>query len=302
MLEDKTVPNENTTEESVEVTLDENNKAIDTSQPEEQVEVSQEQKEQVQEETEQYSAKVKARIDKLTKRLREAERREESALAYAQGVQKEAQDIKSKYETLDKNYIDEFGSRVENQLDLAKNKLKNAIAQRDIEAQIEANQEIARLTIDAERIKYSKQIQEQQKSKETVDNQAQNTQQTYQPKPKADPKAVEWAEKNDWFGEDEVMTEAAKAIHKNLVLQEKIDPTTDLYYDELDKRIREYFPQKFNNGGSPEATRVAQPVASATRSTKTSGRRTVKLSPSQAAMAKRLGVTLEQYAKYVKEA
>lgn len=302
MLEDKTVPNENTTEESVEVTLDENNKAIDTSQPEEQVEVSQEQKEQVQEETEQYSAKVKARIDKLTKRLREAERREESALAYAQGVQKEAQEIKSKYETLDKNYIDEFGSRVENQLDLAKNKLKNAIAQRDVEAQIEANQEIARLTIDAERIKYSKQIQEQQKSKETVDNQAQNTQQTYQPKPKADPKAVEWAEKNDWFGEDEVMTEAAKAIHKNLVLQEKIDPTTDLYYDELDKRIREYFPQKFNNGGSPEATRVAQPVASATRSTKTSGRRTVKLSPSQAAMAKRLGVTLEQYAKYVKEA
>ena len=302
MLEDKTVPNENTTEESVEVTLDENNKAIDTSQPEEQVEVSQEQKEQVQEETEQYSAKVKARIDKLTKRLREAERREESALAYAQGVQKEAQDIKSKYETLDKNYIDEFGSRVENQLDLAKNKLKNAIAQRDVEAQIEANQEIARLTIDAERIKYSKQIQEQQKSKETVDNQAQTTQQTYQPKPKADPKAVEWAEKNDWFGEDEVMTEAAKAIHKNLVLQEKIDPTTDLYYDELDKRIREYFPHKFNNGGSPEATRVAQPVASATRSTKTSGRRTVKLSPSQAAMAKRLGVTLEQYAKYVKEA
>lgn len=302
MLEDKTVPNENTTEESVEVTLDENNKAIEATQPEEQVEVSQEQKEQVQEETEQYSAKVKARIDKLTKRLREAERREESALAYAQGVQKEAQEIKSKYETLDKNYIDEFGSRVENQLDLAKNKLKNAIAQRDVEAQIEANQEIARLTIDAERIKYSKQIQEQQKSKETVDNQAQTTQQTYQPKPKADPKAVEWAEKNDWFGEDEVMTEAAKAIHKNLVLQEKIDPTTDLYYDELDKRIREYFPQKFNNGGSPEATRVAQPVASATRSTKTSGRRTVKLSPSQAAMAKRLGVTLEQYAKYVKEA
>lgn len=302
MLEDKTVPNENTSEESVEVTLEENNQAVESTQPEQQVEVSQEQKEQVQEETEQYSAKVKARIDKLTKRLREAERREESALAYAQGIQKEASEIKSKYETLDKNYIDEFGTRVENQLDLAKNKLKNAISQRDVEAQIEANQEIARLTIDAERIKYSKQIQEQQKSKETVVNQDQTTQQTYQPKPKADPKAVEWAEKNDWFGEDEVMTEAAKAIHKNLVLQEKIDPTTDIYYDELDKRIREYFPQKFNNGGSPEATKFAQPVASATRSTKTSGRRTVKLSPSQAAMAKRLGVTLEQYAKYVKEA
>ena len=98
------------------------------------------------------------------------------------------------------------------------------------------------------------------------------------------------------------MTEAAKAIHKNLVLQEKIDPSTDLYYDKLDEKIREYFPQKFNQGGSPEVAKVAQPVASATRTNKASGRRTVKLSPSQAAMAKRLGVTLEQYAKYVKEA
>ncbi len=304
MQEDKNVPIE-TSEESVEITLDENNKAIENAQPEkEEVQVAEAEsdKPKVEDETEQYSAKVKARIDKLTKRLREAERREESALSYAQGIQKEAQDIKSKYETLDKNYIDEFGSRVENQLDLAKNKLKNAIAQRDVEAQIEANQEIARLTIDAERIKYSKQIQEQNKEKQASETNTQQQTNTYQPKPKADPRAVEWAEKNEWFGEDEVMTEAAKAIHKSLVLQEKIDPSTDLYYDQLDKRIREYFPQKFSDGGSPEATRVAQPVASATRSTKTSGRRTVKLSASQAAMAKRLGVTLEQYAKYVKEA
>jgi len=304
MQEDKNVPIE-TSEESVEITLDENNKAIENAQPEKeevQVAETEAEKPKVEDETEQYSAKVKARIDKLTKRLREAERREESALSYAQGVQKEAQDIKSKYETLDKNYIDEFGSRVENQLDLAKNKLKNAIAQRDVEAQIEANQEIARLTIDAERIKYSKQIQEQNKEKQASETNTQQQTNTYQPKPKADPRAVEWAEKNEWFGEDEVMTEAAKAIHKSLVLQEKIDPSTDLYYDQLDKRIREYFPQKFSDGGSPEATRVAQPVASATRSTKTSGRRTVKLSASQAAMAKRLGVTLEQYAKYVKEA
>tara|TARA_E500000318_G_scaffold59747_1_gene55430 strand:- start:442 stop:1356 length:915 start_codon:yes stop_codon:yes gene_type:complete len=304
MQEDKNVPID-TSEESVEITLDENNKAIENAQPEKeevQVAETEAEKPQVEDETEQYSAKVKARIDKLTKRLREAERREESALSYAQGVQKEAQDIKSKYETLDKNYIDEFGSRVENQLDLAKNKLKNAIAQRDVEAQIEANQEIARLTIDAERIKYSKQIQEQNKEKQASETNTQQQTNTYQPKPKADPRAVEWAEKNEWFGEDEVMTEAAKAIHKSLVLQEKIDPSTDLYYDQLDKRIREYFPQKFSDGGSPEATRVAQPVASATRSTKTSGRRTVKLSASQAAMAKRLGVTLEQYAKYVKEA
>ena len=234
--------------------------------------------------------------------MREAERREESALQYAQGVQKEANEIKSKYETLDKNYIDEFGSRVNNQLDLAKNKLKNAIATRNVDQQIEANEEIARLTIDAERLKYSKQIQEQKKPEENVQNQVETQVNQQVPKPKADPKAVEWAEKNDWFGEDPVMTEAAKAIHKNLVLQEKIDPSTDLYYDKLDEKIREYFPQKFNQGGSPEVAKVAQPVASATRTNKASGRRTVKLSPSQAAMAKRLGVTLEQYAKYVKEA
>jgi len=304
MQEDKNVPIE-TSEESVEITLDENNKAIENAQPEkEEVQVAETEKPKVEDETEQYSAKVKARIDKLTKRLREAERREESALSYAQGVQKEAQDIKAKYETLDKNYIDEFGSRVENQLDLAKNKLKNAIAQRDVEAQIEANQEIARLTIDAERIKYSKQIQEQNKEKQAseTNTQQQTNDTTYQPKPKADPRAVEWAAKNEWFGEDLAMTTSAFAFHRQLVLQEKIDPSTDLYYDQLDKRIREYCPQKFSDGGSPEATRVAQPVASATRSTKTSGRRTVKLSASQAAMAKRLGVTLEQYAKYVKEA
>lgn len=300
MQEDKTVPID-TSGESIEVTLEEQqqNKII----PNERIEVQEESslsENRNEDETEQYSAAVKKRIDKLTKRLREAERREESALAYAQGIQKEANDIKSKYETLDKNYIDEFGSRVENQLDLAKNKLKNAIAQRDVEAQIEANQEIARLTIDAERIKYSKQIQEQNKNNQQ--NQAnENNQQQYQPKPKPEPKAVEWAEKNEWFGEDEVMTEAARAIHKNLVIQEKIDPSSQLYYDELDKRIREYFPHKFNEV-SPEVTKVAQPVASATRTNKMSGRRTVKLSPSQVAMARKLGVTLEQYAKYVKEA
>lgn len=305
MQQQETMPDQNV-EETVEVTVDETNKAIQTTQQEPDVEVTEtpttEEKPKVEDETQEYSASVKKRIDKLTKRLREAERREESALQYAQGVQKEANDIKSKYETLDKNYIDEFGSRVNNQLDLAKNKLKNAIATRNVDQQIEANEEIARLTIDAERIKYSKQLQDQKKPEENVQNQVENQVNQQVPKAKADPKAVEWAEKNDWFGEDPVMTEAAKAIHKNLVLQEKIDPSSDLYYDELDKKIREYFPQKFNQGGSPEVAKVAQPVASATRTNKASGRRTVKLSPSQAAMAKRLGVTLEQYAKYVKEA
>ena len=138
MLEEKNMPVD--TDESVEVTLEDNQQPIQNTEAE-KVEVAEQESPRMEEETEQYSAKVKSRIDKLTKRLREAERREESALAYAQGVQKEAQDIKSKYETLDKNYIDEFSTRVENQLDLAKNKLKNAIAQRDVETQIEANQE-----------------------------------------------------------------------------------------------------------------------------------------------------------------
>ena len=303
MQEDKTVPID-TSGESLEVTLEEENvKKVENEQTpavevEQTTQSTEEEKKPVEDETKEYSASVKKRIDKLTKRLREAERREEAAVAYAQGVQKESKEIKSKYETLDKNYIDEFGSRVENQLDLAKNKLKNAIANRDVEAQIEANQEIAKLTIDAERIKYSKQISDQQKPKEEEKD---KQEEPYQPKPKPDPKAVEWAERNEWFGEDEIMTEAARQIHKNLVLNERLDPTKDIYYDKLDQKLREYFPQKFNDGGSPEATKVAQPVASATR-TKTSGRRVVKLSPSQVAMAKKLGVTPEQYAKHVKEA
>jgi len=297
MQEDKTVPID-TSGESLEVTLDEDNvKKVETPVVEEALEVETQTEKPKEDETVEYSQSVKKRIDKLTKRLREAERREEAAVIYAQGVQKESKDIKNKYETLDKNYIDEFGTRVENQIDLAKNKLKNAIANRDVESQIEANQEIAKLTIDSERIKYSKQIAEQEKPKQ--EEVVQNQQETYQPRPKADPKAVEWAEKNDWFGEDEVMTEAARSIHKSLVLNEKVDPKTDLYYDQLDKRLRDYFPNKF--GASPEATKVAQPVASATR-TKTTGRRIVKLSPSQVAMARKLGVTPEQYAKHVKEA
>ena len=142
MQEQETMPND-----TVEVTVDETNKAIQTSEQEPSVEVTEtpsveESKPKVEDETVEYSASVKKRIDKLTKRLREAERREESALQYAQGVQKEANDIKSKYETLDKNYIDEFGSRVNNQLDLAKNKLKNAIATRNVDQQIEANSSI----------------------------------------------------------------------------------------------------------------------------------------------------------------
>ena len=300
MQEEKTVPID-TSGESLEVTLEEENTKVAEPEKTEEapaVEVE-ETKQDNTDETREYSASVKKRIDKLTKRLREAERREEAAVAYAQGVQKESKQIKDKYETLDKNCIDEFGTRVENQLDLAKNKLKNAIANKDVESQIEANQEIAKLTIDAERIKYSKQISDQQKPKEEEKD---KQDEPYQPKPKPDPKAVEWAERNEWFGEDEVMTEAARQIHKNLVLNEKLDPTKDIYYDKLDQKLREYFPQKFSDGGSPEATKVAQPVASATRTTKTSGRRVVKLSPSQVAMAKKLGVTPEQYAKHVKEA
>tara|TARA_Y100001937_G_scaffold94841_1_gene128661 strand:- start:384 stop:1295 length:912 start_codon:yes stop_codon:yes gene_type:complete len=303
MQEEKTVPID-TSGESLDVTLEEENtKKVEpesTETPTVEVQEAQETVEEtktVEDETKEYSASVKKRIDKLTKRLREAERREEAAISYAQGVQKESKEIRQKYETLDKNYIDEFGSRVENQLDLAKNKLKNAIANRDVEGQIEANQEIAKLTIDAERIKYSKQIQENDAKSEDKKTE----EKPYEPKPKADPKAVEWAEKNTWFGEDEVMTEAARAIHKNLVLTERVDPKSDLYYDQLDKRLREYFPNKFSQGGSTETTKVAQPVASATRTQK-QGRRIVRLSPSQVAMAKKLGVTPEQYAKHVKEA
>jgi len=255
-----------------------------------------------EEELEEYSAGVKKRIDKLTKKMREAERREQAAVDYAKKVKEENDKIRNTSVVQNDSMLVEREKALVNQKEFAKRALEAAVKAQDIEKQVAAQQEISRLTIEDERLKVSKakaiqrkaQIEQEPKEdiNQTIDNQPQSAQR--QP----DPKAVAWAEKNDWFGTDNAMTYTAYDIHNQLV-KEGIDVADDDYYTEIDKRIRKEFPHKFNDGG--EVSRPKQKVASVVRKS-ASGRRTVRLTPSQVAIAKKLGVPLEEYAKHVKEA
>ena len=250
------------------------------------------------EELEEYSDKVKKRIDKLTGKLREAERREQASFQYAKRVADENKKLKAKSNSLDQSYIQEFEARTQIETKKAEQDLQNAIQAGDAEAQVAAQKAIARLSIDNERLMATKEAKESKK-----EDQEEDVTQPPQDTPrKIDPKAEAWAEKNPWFGKDEAMTYASFGIHKNLVEEKQMNPNSDEYYAEVDRRMREEFPHKFGVESS-ESTRPVQPVASAGRSTtqSTSGRKTVRLSPSQVHIAKRLGVPLEEYAKYVKE-
>tara|TARA_R110002110_G_scaffold406012_1_gene625526 strand:- start:292 stop:1236 length:945 start_codon:yes stop_codon:yes gene_type:complete len=259
-------------------------------------------KEEVKDEREEYSDGVKKRIDRLTYKIREAERREQAAVQFAQKIKEEKDSLEGKFKELDDGYVNEFTGRVQSQLESAKNNLKNAVAKGDIDAQVNANQLLAKLAIEEERIKATE--VQRKTTADQADNAGQVVQQPVQNNvatPKPDPRAEAWAEKNEWFGKDETMTYASFGIHKKLVEQEGYDPTSDEYYDEVDKRIRTEFPHKFNDGGEVQGSnKPVQTVASATRTSRT-GRKTVRLTPSQVAIAKKLGVPLEEYAKYVKE-
>jgi len=239
------------------------------------------------------------RIDRLTKKMREAERQREEALKYAQGVQAEAQQLKQRMDALDNSYVTEYSSRVETQMATAEQDLAKAIELGDTNGVIEAQRKITKLAIENDRAQQAK-VQQERYAQQTK---AQQEAQVRQPMPqqqvrRPDPKAEKWAQRNDWFGEDEAMTYAAFGIHKKLVEDEGFDPQTDDYYNELDKRIANEFPHKLNGGSK----RPAQTVASVSRSTsgRSSGKK-VRLTPSQVAIAKKLGVPLEEYAKYVKE-
>ncbi len=249
------------------------------------------------EELEDYSDKVKTRINKLTGKLREAERREQASFQYAKRVADENKKLKAQKNSLDASYIQEFAARTEIETKKAETDLQRAIEANDAQAQVEANKALAKLSIDNERLLATKEAKENKKEDQEEDiTPPQDT-----PK-KIDPKAEAWAENNPWFGKDEAMTYASFGIHKNLVEEKQMNPNSDEYYAAVDKRMREEFPNKFG-ANSSETTRPVQPVASAGRSTtqSTSGRKTVRLSPSQVHIAKRLGVPLEEYAKYVKE-
>ena len=253
-------------------------------------------------EQEQYSKTVQKRINQLTKRVKETEREREEAVRYAQTVQKEAENVKTRLQALDQSYISEYGSRISAEQAQAEASLKSAVETGDSQATVDAQRQLTQLAVAADRYEQAKAQQEQQKSlyEAQVAQQAANVQeipQAPQPPQKADPKAEKWAAKNDWFGEDYTMTFAAFGIHKKLVEEEGFDPQSNTYYDELDKRIKNEFAHKFKED---TGRKTAQTVASVSRGSKT-GRRKVRLTPSQVTIAKKLGVPLEEYAKYVKE-
>tara|TARA_R110002020_G_scaffold130028_1_gene291013 strand:- start:1193 stop:2080 length:888 start_codon:yes stop_codon:yes gene_type:complete len=265
----------------------------ETEEPEELEESS--------EEHENYSKNVKKRIDKLTKKAREAERQQEAAIAYAKNVQAENNQLKDRVQNLDQGYVAEYGDRVATQAESLAKDLETAIATSDTAAQVELNQKMAQLAIEEERVRTAKQQQAQQAQQAQQVQAAQQYQQTQQPAQapsRPDPEAVAWADRNEWFGEDEAMTFAAFGIHKKLVEEEGFDTDSTEYYDEVDARMREAFPHKFDgNSSTTVSRRPQQSVASATRSG-SSGRKTVRLSPSEVAIAKKLGVPLDQYAKH----
>ena len=300
-------------EQGAEINLDEKGEVEKIETPiEEKIEVEQvpedksyenerEVKLEEKDELKEYSDGVQKRIAKLTRKMREAERQREEAVQYAQSLTQQKQEMEGRMSKMDNSYVSEFESRVKTGLAAAKLALKNAIESQDVEAQIAAQQQLAALTMDEARVNSIK-VANEQKPKAQERQVNITPQQQRSPQPQSDPRAEDWASRNSWFGNDSAMTYTAFDIHKKLVEQEGFDPQSNDYYAEVDKRIRLEFPHKFDKveGNTTERARPAQNVASARRSATTGRRKTVKLSPSQVAIAKRLGVPLEDYAKQLK--
>ena len=252
---------------------------------------------------EDYGKKVQSRIDKLTKKVRESERREAAAVEYAKGVQQESAQMRQRAQQLDTGYVAEFGDRVEAQMMQAKRDLREAMDLGDLDKQVDIQAKLGRLAIEEERAASHK--AQRERLKQEMESRGVDPRQPRMPQPqqppqqrapaKPDPKAESWAENNTWFGEDEPMTLTSFSIHRKLV-EEGFDPKSDSYYNEIDIRMKETFPHKFGQQVSPTQT-----VASASRGGPVRRKGTVRLTPSQVAISKKLGVPLSEYAKYVKE-
>ena len=245
---------------------------------------------------EEYSEKVRKRISKLTFQIREAERREKAATEYAKGLKDKYESISKKYDETDSNYLKEYGSRVDAEREKAKTALKTALEANDVNAIADAQDVLAKLSVEKEKVALA-QAEKELKAKE-AEKKAEET--PSQPQPQISQRAQSWAEDNEWFGSDRVMTSAAMGIHEDLI-QQGIDAETDEYYNQINKRMKEYFPQKFAQKSTEEAP-TKQPVQNVgSVSRRSGGRKAVKLTKSQVVIAKKLGVPLEEYAKYVKE-
>jgi len=276
-------------EETLEVEVEKEEKPQEESV---EAEVAEEPSKTSDDELDSYSESVQKRISKLTAKMREAERREKAALEYAQSVQKQLDDSSKKTRSLDDSFVSEFETRVNYQEQSLRNNLREAIDRGDIDAQVEAQTALAKLAQDNERLAYVKRQREAQ-AEQTV-QQPEPAQPQPQAQPQVDPKAQAWADKNEWFGSDEPMTLTAFSIHKSLVESEGFDPQSDDYYRELDTRIRTEFPHKFE---TKQAKSSGPVVAGANRNTQRSNKKSVKLTESQVAIARKLGITNEQYAR-----
>jgi|TARA_R100000278_G_scaffold50032_2_gene42617 hypothetical protein len=246
-----------------------------------------------------YSKNVQRRIKKLLDRVEKTEKREQEALRFAESAKKKYEEYENKIKSLDENYISEYETRVKSQIEQAKKAYQDALYNNDVNAQVEAQRSLTRLAIEEERAIASKQQREQLlKQQEGLMAEKPKAEEPVQRQP--DPRAEEWAEKNSWFGKDEAMTFTALAHHKKL-LREGYDPKSDEYYEEIDSYVKDQFPHKFKETEEVKEVKEKAPqtVAGASRTSKTSGSKKVKLTPSQVAIAKKLGLTLEQYAKYV---
>ena len=253
------------------------------------------------EQLEDYSKGVQSRIAKLTRKMREAERREKAALDYAKAVEAKRQTVETKFTKVNEDYVKQFETRVQSGLESAQKELATAIENSDAVAQIEAQKKVAALSIDEARLNALKEQQSITKEEPApklsdADNLPSSTPSSL---PSPDPRAEDWASNNSWFGKNRAMTFTAFEIHKDLVEREGFDPQTDEYYAEVDKRIRLEFPQNFDKRES-QTSKPTQKVASVNRSTTRQGRKTVRLTSSQVAIAKKLGVPLEEYAKQIK--
>ena len=300
-----------TTGESQEVELQQEDKSTEENKAEEEkVEASTEDRQEQTEEDDskddgldKYSKNVQRRIKKLLDRIEKTEQREQEAIRFAESAKKKYEDYENKIKSLDENYLTEYETRVQSQIEQAKKAYSDALYNNDVNAQVEAQRALTRLAIEEERAIASKSQREQLLKQQEGLMAEKQPQQTAPKQP--DPRAEQWAENNKWFGTDEAMTFTALAHHKKL-LREGYDPKSDEYYEEINSYMKEQFPNRFEQTSQKEEEakgevkeKAPQTVAGTSRTSKSSGSKKVKLTPSQVAIAKKLGLTLEQYAKYV---
>jgi len=246
---------------------------------------------------EDYSEKVQKRIKRMTFQIKEAERRERAAVEYAKGLKQKYESAQSQFEETDTNYLKEYNARIDSERDKAKAALKQAYESQDPDAITEAQDTLTKLSVEKEKVSMT--LADKEARKKQVESQP--VQQEQVPQPQISRKAQEWAEENEWFGSDRVMTSAAMGVHDDL-LAEGIDAESEEYYNQINKRMKEYFPHKFAQSTTEVEQTTKQPVQNvASVSRRSGGRKSVKLTKSQVVIAKKLGVPLEEYAKYVKE-